>query len=84
MGKKARDPGRRRKIAAAKRGKPRPRHVIEAMRRANRGRKLSAEHLAKLSAAQRKRGTWPPAAGRPWTVWEDRLLGRLPPAAVAK
>jgi hypothetical protein len=31
--KKARDPERRRKISESKKGKPRPRHVIEAMTR---------------------------------------------------
>ena len=36
---RARDPERRAKIAAARRGKPRPRHVIEALIAANRGRR---------------------------------------------
>jgi len=57
---KARDPGRRAKIAAAKRGKPRPPEVIEALRRANLGKKLSAATRAKMSAAHKARGTWPP------------------------
>jgi hypothetical protein len=35
---KARDPQRRAKIAAAKKGKPRPPHVIEAIAEAHRGR----------------------------------------------
>jgi hypothetical protein len=57
MHAKARDPVRRAKIAAAKRGKPRPRRVIDALRRANLGRKLSAEQRAKMSAAHKRRGT---------------------------
>jgi hypothetical protein len=65
MHAKARDPVRRAKIAAAKLGKPRPPEVIEAMRRANLGRKLSAATRAKMSAAHKARGTWPPAARKP-------------------
>lgn len=80
---KARDPVRRAKIAAARRGKPRPRSVIDALRRANLGRKLSAEHRAKMSESHKRRGTMPPAAGKPWAAWEDRLLYTLPPSAVA-
>jgi hypothetical protein len=63
---KARDPVRRVKIAAAKRGKPRPQRVHEALRRADLGRQLTREHRQKLSAAHRRRGTRPPAAGRSW------------------
>jgi hypothetical protein len=52
---KARDPERRRKIAEARTGKPRPPHVIETIRRAHVGRKASAETRAKMSAAHRRR-----------------------------
>jgi hypothetical protein len=52
---KAHDPERAAKIAAAKRGKSRPPHVIEAMRKANIGRKLSAAHRAKLVEVHRRR-----------------------------
>jgi hypothetical protein len=48
---------RRAKIAAARRGKPRPRHVIEALIKANRGRKLSADRRRKMSEAHKRRGT---------------------------
>jgi len=81
---KARDPERRAKIAAAMRGKPRPPHVHQSLLRANKGRKLSAEHRQKLSAAARRRSARPPAAGRSWAAWEDTLLKSLPPAEVAK
>lgn len=81
---KARDPVRRAKIAAAKRGKKRPPHVLEALRKANLGRPLTAEHRKKLIKAQRKRGARPPKAGRPWTAKEDALLRKLPAAEVAK
>jgi hypothetical protein len=83
MHAKSRDPVRRAKVAAAKSGKPRPRSVIDALRRANLGRKLSVEQRAKMSAAHKQRGTRPPKAGRPWKPSEDRLLYRLPPSAVA-
>ncbi len=74
---KASDPVRIAKIVEAKRGKPRPRDVIEAMRRANLGRPLSVEHRRKMSEAHKRRGTKAPAAGRPWTPWEDALLYQL-------
>ena len=73
----ASDPERVAKIANAKRGKRRPRHVIEALRRANIGRPLSEEHRANLSAAARRRGARPPAAGRSWTAKELRLMGTM-------
>jgi hypothetical protein len=65
------------KIAAAKRGMPRLRHVIEAMRKANTGRPRTAEHRARMSAAQRRRRTRPPAAGRPWTAAELAAMGTM-------
>ena len=74
---KARDPVRREKIAAAKRGKPRPKHVIEILRKANLGRKHTEEARRKMSIAQRVRGAWPPAAGRPWEPWENELVRTL-------
>jgi hypothetical protein len=60
---KHRDPQRRAKIAAAKRGKPRPRHVIEAMNNALRGKTHTKEARQKMSEARKRRGAWPPAAG---------------------
>jgi hypothetical protein len=68
-------PERAAKVAETKRGKPRPAHVIEALRKANVGRRPSAEHRAKTSEAHRVRGTYPPAAGRAFTPAEDNLLG---------
>jgi hypothetical protein len=77
------DAARREKIAA-RRGKPRPVHVIEAMIANKRGKPLSAEHRRKLSAADLRRGARPPKAGRPWTTQEDGLVCSLPaPEAAA-
>jgi hypothetical protein len=81
---KAKDPARRAKIAAARRGKPRPRHVIEAMRRGRLGKPQSDETRKKISEANLKRGAWPPAAGRPWTAEEDRMVRELPAADAAQ
>ena len=53
---KARDPEHCRKIAEAKRGKPRPRHVIEAMRQARLGMRHTEESRRKMSETRRKRG----------------------------
>jgi hypothetical protein len=81
---KARDPERRAKIAAARRGKPRPPHVIAALRRANVGRSASSDTRRKMSDSHRRRGTRPPKAGRPWTPAEEALLRQLPAAKVAQ
>jgi len=71
---KARDRERCEKIAAAKRGKPRPAHVREAIRRAHTGRVHTEEERRKRSEAHKRRGTWRPAAGRPWTAAEDEVV----------
>ena len=80
---KAADPERRKKISVARRGKPRPRHVIEALREANLGRPLSEETKRKMSDAHKRIGTRPPKAGRAWTPEEDDLVSTLPAAEVA-
>ena len=59
------DPGRRAKIATAKRGKPRPRRVMEKLIAARTGSKHTPEAKAKMSAAHKRRGTRPPKAGPP-------------------
>ncbi len=81
---KARDPARREKIAAARRGKPRPQHVIDAMTAGRLAKPISDETRRKMSASQRKRGAWPPAAGRAWTAAEDALVRKHPAAEVAR
>jgi hypothetical protein len=81
---KADDPERCRKIAEARRGKPRPEHVVEAMRRGRTGKPQSEEARAKMSAAHRARGTRPPKAGRPWTHAEDEAVRTLSPAEAAE
>src|SRR5262249_34295628 len=53
---KARDPERRRKIAVARRGKPRPPHVGQAVAEAHRGTHHSAESRRKMRATHRRRG----------------------------
>ncbi len=75
---------RRAKIAASKRGKPRPPHVNEALGTTNLGRKPSLESRTKMSAAQKRRGARPPKAGRQWTAEEDAILRRYPVAEVAR
>lgn len=49
------NPERAEKIAASKRGKPRPQHVHDALRKANVGRKMSAATRAKMSEAGKAR-----------------------------
>lgn len=77
-------PERGQKIADAKRGKPRPKHVIEALRSANVGRPLSEDHRRKIGEASRRNGIRPPKAGRAWTAEEDALLHGKTAADVAK
>lgn len=79
----ARDPERRAKIAAAKRGKKRPPALIEKLRQSNIGRKHTAAARARMSAAQRARGTRPSAAGAAWSDEEIELLRRLSPIQAA-
>jgi hypothetical protein len=85
---KSREPGadttRRQKIAAARQGKPRRDGMMEALAEANRGRALDEETRRKMSEAHRRRGTWPPAAGRSWTAEEDELVRNLPAKEVAE
>ena len=80
---KAGDPGRRAKISAAMHGKPRPAHVVEAMRERMLGTKHSDKTRRKMSDAHKRRGTPPSAAGVAWTAAEDELVRALPAADVA-
>jgi hypothetical protein len=76
-------PERAAKIAAAKRGKPRPPGVNEALRKVNVGKKASRATRRKMSEAHKRRGTRPPLAGEPWTAEEDALLGTMKDRDVA-
>lgn len=82
--KAMRFPDVREKIAAAKRGKPRPKHVIEAMRKMNKGRPLSDLHRDKIGETLRVRGHRPPWLPPAWTKAEDSLLGKMADVSVAK
>ena len=62
---------RRFKIAISKVGKPRPKHVMEALRRANLGTPLDDATRKKMSESHRKRGTRPPWLNDAWEPWED-------------
>jgi hypothetical protein len=74
----ARDPARRGKIAAARLGKPRPQHVIEAMRKGRTGKPHPPEVRARLSAFLRERAKVFVPNGRIWEPWEDDLVRTLP------
>jgi hypothetical protein len=75
--------GRTQKIAAAKRGRPRPAPVREAIGAAQRGRPLSEETRRKMSAAHKARGTLVPGT-RLWTPKEDQLVRTLPRGEAAR
>ena len=77
-------PERRAKIAAARRGKPRPSHVAAMLRTLQTGKRPTEATRAKMSQAHKQRGTRPPKAGRTWELREDDLLRTLPPKEVAE
>ena len=81
---KAGDPARREKIAAARRGKPRPWRVMEPAHEARRGKRHTEEMRRRMSEAHKRRGTRPPKAARPWTPEEDELVRALPAACAAQ
>jgi hypothetical protein len=70
---KAGDPERCRKIAEARRGKPRPSHVVEAVRQAHLGQPASEETRRRMSETHRRRGTLVPGTV-PWTAEQDQLV----------
>lgn len=80
---KARDPERRRKIAEALRGKPRPPHVLEAMHNARRGVPHTEESRRRMSETHRQRGMLVPGTV-PWTEEDDELVRTLPVEEVAR
>jgi hypothetical protein len=79
---KAGDPQRCAKIGAAKRGKPRPPHVVAAVRAAHLGTHHSEETRRKMSATHKARGTLVPGTV-PFTPEEDELVRTLPTAEAA-
>jgi hypothetical protein len=81
---KAGDPGRRAKIAAARRGKKRPRHVIEAMRKGRAGKPHPPAVRARLSALLRERAKAFLPNGRAWAAADDELVRARPAAEVAR
>ena len=75
---KARDPVRRAKIAAARRGKKRPRHVVEAIIAAHLGSRHTKATRRKMSLAHKRQWTEGPLAERRWTRRQDELVRNLP------
>jgi hypothetical protein len=80
---KSQDPQRRAKIAAARRGNPRPPHVGQAVAAAHRGTHHSEATRRKMSRTHRRLGTLVPGT-KVWTVEEDQLVRTLPAAKAAK
>lgn len=65
------DPERNEKIRQARMGKPRPKKAIEAMRRAQLGRKPSEQLLRRQQAARERRF---PMSYAPWTPEHDEIV----------
>jgi hypothetical protein len=80
---KARDPERLRKIAEARRGKPRPPHVGEAVRQAHLGTHATKETRQRMSVTHKKRRSLVPGTV-PWTPEEDELVRTQPIAEAVK
>jgi hypothetical protein len=76
-------PQRREKIAASKRGEPRPAHVVEATREGRTGKPHDEQTRTRMSETHRRRGTSPPAAGEPWTAEQDEAVRSLAPKEAA-
>jgi hypothetical protein len=70
------------KRAATHTGVPRPNHVRAILSRT--GKKDSEATRKKKSRAAKRRGAWPPAAGRPWTAKEDQAVQELSPKLAVK
>jgi hypothetical protein len=75
-------PRRRAKLSAALRGRPRPLHVIEAIRKSHLGKRQSAEARHKLSLTHKQRGSLVPGT-KLWTAAEDHQVRTLPPRDAA-
>jgi hypothetical protein len=58
--------------------------VIEAMRKANVGKKHTDAAWQHMSHAQRKHGAYPPEAGVPWITAENAFLGKMPATELAR
>jgi len=84
LARAGRSPERAAKIAAAKRGVPRPHGALDAAHDANRGRVVTKAQRRKMSESHKRRGTIPPAMKGPaWTDAEDAVLGTMADADVA-
>ena len=75
-------PERAAKIAASRRGKPRPPKIARALRAARKGMKHTEEARQKMREARERRGYHAPN-GRPFTPEEDAILGTAPDKEVA-
>jgi hypothetical protein len=64
-------------------GKPRPPHVVEAIRRAKLGSHQKEETRRRMSRTHRKRGTLVPGT-IPWTAEEDEWVKTIPAEEAAK
>jgi hypothetical protein len=71
------------KKSASMRGKPKPPHVLEALLRANIGKKHTPEQRARRAEALRLRGGLPPG-GRVWEPEEVAMLGLVPDEEIAQ
>jgi hypothetical protein len=81
---RARDPEVRVRMAASRKGKPPPRHVIEAAAAAHRGQHPGRATRRKMSESQKRRWREGPLAARLWKGEEDELVRTLPPPEAAR
>jgi hypothetical protein len=81
---RARAPEVRAKMAASKRGKPPPRHVIEAAAAAHRRKHPTRQTRWKMSEAQKRRWRKGPLVAKLWQAEEDELVKVVPPPEAAQ
>jgi len=79
----ANSPERRKKIAAAKRGKKLPKHLVAAMAQRQLGKTASPDTRKKMSKTHKALGTRPPWLKPAWQPWEDELVRTLSTADAA-
>jgi hypothetical protein len=69
---------------AYRRGRPLDPKTQAVWEKKREERSQTEEARRKRSESHKRRGTRPPAAGKPWEAWEESLLSKMPDAEVAE
>ncbi len=82
--RRANSPEANAKKAAYRRGRPLDSKTRAVWERIREERSQTEEARRKRSESHQRRGTRPPAAGKPWEAWEEDLLGKMTDAELAR